>query len=109
MGDSLSFAVNNIKAIDRNWEDKFKAMQTQRRILVEVEISSDAHEFDQCEQLKAAIDTMLSQTLQLPDVGSQYMRSARVTKVIPQRSKRTHKDVQLPRLPGTVKQQHEAN
>ena len=78
---------------------EYEVMQTQK-IILEVEISSDAHEFDQCEQLRAAFDTMLSQTLQLPDAGSHYMQSARITKVMPQRSKRTHKDVQLPRLPG---------
>ncbi len=78
-------------------------MQSQK-IVFEVEISSDAFEFAQYEQLKTAIEVVLNQTLQLPeDVGSQHVRSAKVVKVMPQRSKRTHRDVQLPYLLGVAK------
>ncbi len=78
-------------------------MQTQKLIL-EVEIKSAVDDFDQYEQLRVAIDRILGQMLQLPeDVGSQPVRSAKVVKVMPQRSKRTHRDVQLPRLPGAAR------
>ncbi len=78
-------------------------MQTQKLIL-EVEIKSAVDDFDQYEQLRVAIDRILGQMLQLPeDVGSQHVRSARVVKVMPQRAKRTHRDVQLPYLLGADK------
>ncbi len=80
-------------------------MHTQKLIL-EVEIKSGVDDFDQREheQLRVAIDGILGQILQLPeDVGSQHVRSARVVKVMPQRAKRTHRDVQLPYLLGADK------
>ena len=42
-------------------------MQSQK-IVFEVEISSDAPEFNQYEQLKTAIDVALNQTLQMPNL-----------------------------------------
>ncbi len=77
-------------------------MQSQK-IVFEVEISSDAFEFAQYEQLKTAIDVALNQTLQMPNAGFQHVRSAKVVKVMPQRAKRTHRDVQLPRLPAVAR------
>jgi len=39
----------------------------------------------------------------MPNAGFQPVRSAKVVKVMPQREKRTHRDVQLPRLPGVAR------
>jgi len=82
---------------------KIKAMQLQK-IVFEVEISSDASEFAQYEHLKTAIDLALNQTLQMPNAGFQPVRSAKVVKIMPQRAKRTHRDVQLPDLNRLSKQ-----
>ncbi len=78
-------------------------MQSQK-IVFEVEISSDVSEFVQYEHLKTAIDVALNQTLQMPNAGFQTVRSAKVVKIMPQRAKRTHRDVQLPDLNRLSKQ-----
>ena len=78
-------------------------MQSQK-IVFEVEISSDASDFAQYEHLKTAIDLALNQTLQMPNAGFQTVRSAKVVKIMPQRAKRTHRDVQLPDLNRLSKQ-----
>ena len=78
-------------------------MQSQK-IVFEIEISSDISKFAQYEHLKTAIDVALNQTLQMPNADFQTVRSAKVVKIMPQRAKRTHRDVQLPDLNRLSKQ-----
>lgn len=81
-----------------------KPLKTQR-LTLEIDVSGNEEDFARCEQLGEAFVSLITQMWWLAAPHIQFACSARV-KVMPQRVKRTHRSVVLPKVNenGVVKQ-----
>ena len=83
---------------------KDRPLKTQKLIL-EIDVTGEAEDFARCEQLGEAFVALVTQMWWLAAPHIQFACSVKV-KMMPQRAKKTHNNVQLPQVKtnGVVKQ-----
>ena len=81
-----------------------RPLKTQKLIL-EIDVTGGEEDFARCEQLSEAFISLITQMWWLAAPNIQFACSAKV-KMMPQRVKKTHTDVALPKVKenGVVKQ-----
>jgi len=80
---------------------KDRPLKTQKLIL-EIDVTGDESDFARCEQLGEAFISLITQMWWLAAPNIQFTCSAKV-KMMPQRVKKTHNNVQLPQVKRLVR------